>query len=64
LATTSRSCDHKPKEQRAAELYRGLAGAATDASFRSLFEDPARLELRHKTRIGGMFVDIGDPEAF
>ncbi len=52
------------KEQRAAEFYQELASAASDATFRSMFENLARMELGHKTRIENMFVDIGYPEAF
>jgi len=52
------------KELRAAVFYQDLAKAATDATFRAMFENLARMELGHKTRLENMFVDIGYPEVF
>jgi len=52
------------KELGAAEFYRGLAKSASDATLRAMFENLARMELGHKTRIEHMFVDVGYPEVF
>jgi rubrerythrin len=52
------------KEQHAVDFYQGLAKVASDATFRAMFENLARMELGHKTRLENMFVDIGYPEAF
>jgi rubrerythrin len=52
------------KEQHAATFYTDLARAASDATLRATFEHIARMELGHKARLEGMFVDVGYPEAF
>jgi rubrerythrin len=52
------------REQEAAEFYLGLARAAADPALRAAFEDIARMELGHKARLEGMYVDVGYPEAF
>lgn len=52
------------KEQQAADLYRGLANAATDADVRSLFHNLLSMELGHKNKLEALFVDIGYPEVF
>jgi len=46
------------------EFYRGLAQSATDATLSAMFENLARMELGHKTRLETMFVDVGYPEVF
>ena len=52
------------KEEQAARFYEGLAKTATDAVTRSMFENLARMEIGHKTRIEDLFVNIGYPEVF
>jgi rubrerythrin len=52
------------KEQQAAEFYTCLAQASSDAKLRAMFEDIARMELSHKARLEGMYVDVGYPETF
>lgn len=52
------------KEQEAARFYEGLAANAKDAVTRSMFENLARMEIGHKTRIEDLFVNIGYPEVF
>ncbi|NLE74309.1 MAG: ferritin family protein [Actinobacteria bacterium] len=52
------------REQESVEFYRGLAQSATDATLSAMFENLARMELGHKTRLETMFVDVGYPEVF
>jgi len=52
------------KEQQAAEFYRGLSAAASDAGLKSIFDNLANMELGHKHRLENVFVDVGYPEAF
>ncbi|HOC44213.1 MAG TPA: ferritin family protein [Thermoanaerobaculales bacterium] len=72
-AEPSLSIDMKPadalavamkKELGAAEFYQDLARSASDATLTAMFENLARMELGHKSRIEHMFVDIGYPEVF
>jgi rubrerythrin len=52
------------KEQRAAEFYTRLARSATDPGVKEAFEGLANMEKRHKTRLEGLFVQVGYPEVF
>lgn len=52
------------KEEVAARFYEDLAASASDAVTRSMFENLARMEIGHKTRIEDLFVGVGYPEAF
>lgn len=51
-------------EQRAMELYQGLAAAAGDAKLRATFQSLATMELGHKNRLEAMFVNSAYPEVF
>ncbi|MCU0663230.1 MAG: ferritin family protein [Myxococcota bacterium] len=52
------------KEQRAAEGYRALSGAAKDPAYRQMFQKLADMELGHKAALESAFVNIGYPEVF
>ncbi|MBN1630209.1 MAG: ferritin family protein [Thermoleophilia bacterium] len=52
------------KEEMAARGYEALAKDAPDADQRKVFENLAKMEIGHKTRLETLFVDIGYPEAF
>ena len=51
-------------EQQAAQLYRVMAQATTEADVRELFENLMNMELGHKNKLETLFVDIGYPEVF
>lgn len=52
------------KEEQAARGYEALANDAPDADRKKVFENLAKMEIGHKTRLENLFVDIGYPEAF
>lgn len=52
------------KEQQAAEGYRAMALATSDAHYRQMFEKLAAMELGHKASLENAFVNIGYPEVF
>jgi rubrerythrin len=52
------------KEQRSVEFYLNLAENALDPDYRQAFRELANMELRHKTEIEDLFVNIGYPEKF
>jgi len=52
------------KEQQAVEFYRALSANATDANTKSMFDNLANMELKHKHHLENMFVNIGYPEVF
>lgn len=52
------------KEEQAAREYESLAKVAPSPEMKKLFENLARMEVSHKTRLEKLFVDIGYPEVF
>jgi rubrerythrin len=52
------------KEQAAKEMYEKLAAACDDEGVRKVYENLARMELGHKQRLEGLFVDSAYPEVW
>ncbi len=52
------------KEEEAAREYEALAAAASTPEAKSVFENLARMERGHKSRLENLFVGIGYPEVF
>jgi rubrerythrin len=52
------------KEQQAMEFYQQLADWCTDDSVKQHYANLANMELSHKHRLEGLFVDVGYPEAW
>lgn len=52
------------KEQQAMELYQRLARWSEDDTTREMYESLAAMELNHKVRLEGLFLDVGYPEVW
>jgi rubrerythrin len=67
------SCEMTPKEafglamkreQKAMEIYQKLASGCRDAETRKLYEELARMERGHKTKLERLFVDVAYSEVW
>jgi len=52
------------KEEQAARGYEALANTAPDADRKKVFDNLAKMEIGHKTRLESLFMDVGYPEVF